>query len=223
MEFSLTKRSSNKALKLLGYQKAAEAVIGFEKGSRIIGLTKGQFSLLHLITELLKKTGPAELIISTWSAGVYESSALCEMVETGLILDILIITDRSYATRQKQYAITIEQAFGKARIRTTNTHAKFVLIKNDEWSICIRSSMNLNENKRCENFDIDDDIDIFKFYKDFSNEILDVMPEGFVDSRTIVDPAFDKLMNGALFQKKESKKNGFQIVGKNGVIKKGEL
>lgn len=208
---------------MLPYQKAADALIGFNEGGRVVGLTKGQFSLIHLITEILKITGPAELVISTWSAGIYEGSALLEMLNCGLILDIIIITDRSYATRQKQYAITIEQAFGKSRIRTTNTHAKFVLIKNADWSICIRSSMNLNENKRCENFDIDDDIEIYQFYKNFAMEVMDVMPEGFIDSRTIVDHAFDGLMGGGALRTKKNKNTGFQIVGKSGIIKKGEL
>lgn len=217
MEFSLSKRSSNKALKKLPYQFAKEAVSGLSVGGRIVGLTKGQFSLLHLITAILEITGPAKVLISTWSAGVYDATALYEMLKSGLILDVLIMTDRSYPTRQKQYAVTLEAAFGKERIRTTNTHAKFVLIKNDDWNICIRSSMNLNENKRFENFDIDDDADIYNFYDSFAKEVFDSMPEGLVEERAIVDPIFENLMGG--FAPKPKKQTGFVIRGKNGVIK----
>lgn len=215
MEFAISKRASNKGLKMLPFEMAASAVSGFSKGGRVVGLTKGQFSLIHLITELLKITGPAEVIVSTWSAGVYDTTALHAMLKNGLISDILIVTDRSYVTRQKEYAVTLEQAFGRDRIRTTNTHAKFVLISNDEYKICVRSSMNLNENKRCENFDIDDDADIFDFYRDFVSDVFDKMPSGFVEARAIVDPAFDSLMGGGA----AGKKVGFVIRGKNGIVK----
>lgn len=219
MNFSISKRASNKGLKMLPFQFAKEAVSGFQKGGRVVGLTKGQFSLIHLISELLKITGPAEVLISTWSAGVYDATALRGMMDSGLILDVLIMTDRSYATRQKEYATTLEMAFGKGRIRTTNTHAKFVLISNADWKVCVRSSMNLNENKRCENFDIDDDVEIFDFYQGFANEVFDTMPDGFTESRAVVDPVFEGLMGGGLFQEEKKKMTGFVVRGKNGIIK----
>lgn len=200
---------------MLPFQMAADAVSGFQKGGRIVGLTKGQFSLIHLISELLKITGPANVLISTWSAGVYDATALHDMMRGGRILDLLIMTDRSYSTRQKNYAVTLEQAFGKDRIRTTNTHAKFVLISNEAFSICIRSSMNLNENKRCENFDIDDDKEIFDFYKAFADEVFDSMPAGFVEARETVDAVFDGLMGG---DQPKKKKAGFVVVGKQGPL-----
>ena len=40
--------------------------------------------------------------------------------------------------------------------------------------------MNLNKNDRCENFDLDDDPDIFEFYMDFVREI-DVAVETLED------------------------------------------
>lgn len=217
MGFSISKRASNKGLKMLPFQFAKEAVSGFGKGGRIVGLTKGQFSLIHLISEVLKIAGPANVLISTWSAGVYDATALYEMLKNGLILDVLIITDRSYPTRQKEYAVTLEMAFGKDKIRTTNTHAKFVLISNNEWKICIRSSMNLNENKRCENFDIDDDAEIFNFYQSFADEVFDAMPEGFTEQRAVVDHIFEGLMGGGISAKK--KQVGFVVTGKNGIVK----
>lgn len=48
--------------------------------------------------------------------------------------------------------------------------------------------------KRCENFDIDDDQDIFNFYQGFCDEIFEKMPSGFTESRAIVDPVFSEIM-----------------------------
>jgi hypothetical protein len=217
MNFSISKKTSKSRLKLLGFESAAVAVADFRPGSRVIGLTKGQFSLLHLLLELLKKTGPAHVVCATWSAGLYDASVMKEYKDSGNILSFMLVTDRSYSTRQKQYALSIEEAFGADAIRTTNLHAKFVLLWNDNYAVVIRSSMNLNENKRCENFDIDDDKDIFAFYKRFIDEV-ELLPVGFVESTKIVNPHFDALMGDGPRKTKPAKaiqkiydKNGNEI------------
>lgn len=215
MSFAVHQKGRKADKRKLGFEPAAAAVSGFAPGGRIVGLTKGQFSLLHLICELVKITGPADIVCATWSAGLYDASVMKEMLDSGALTSFLLITDRSYSTRQKQYALSIEEAFGVDRIRTTNLHAKFVLISNDRFKICIRSSMNLNENKRCENFDIDDDPEIFDFYKSFVDEI-ELHPAGFQESRTVVDPLFDGLMGGGVPSDAKPKKAGFRFFDKNG-------
>lgn len=156
------------------------------------------------------------MVCATRSAGLYDASVMKEYKDNGNILSFMLVTDRSYSTRQKQYALSIEQAFGVDAIRTTNLHAKFVLIWNESYNIVIRSSMNLNENKRCENFDIDDDKDIFAFYKRFIDEV-ELLPVGFQESRTVVDPGFESLMGGTNAGKeKPSKLPARKFYDKNG-------
>lgn len=202
---------------MLPLENSDAAVEGFERHGRIVGLTKGQFSLVHLIRSLLQKIGPSHLVLSTWSAGVYDGAELNRLKEDGAVLSALIVTDRSYSTRQKNYAVGIEEAFGKDNIRTTNTHAKFVLLWNDAgWRVTIRSSMNLNENKRCENFDVDDDPDIFTFFKGFVNDIFDKMPSGFTESRSVVDPGFEALMGGSGKIKRGKQRPAMRFFDKNG-------
>ena len=67
-----------------------------------------------------------DVIISTWSAGVYDVNAISQLMESGYIRDFKIILDRSFKTRQSQYAVTVEELFTQENIRTTNTHSKFV-------------------------------------------------------------------------------------------------
>ena len=46
-----------------------EEVIGpIERNCDVFGLTGGQFSLIDLIFYCLKTTGPADLLLSTWTA-----------------------------------------------------------------------------------------------------------------------------------------------------------
>ena len=68
-----------------------------------------------------------------------------------------------------------------------------MLIKNDDYNITIRSSMNLNENKRCENYDVDDNKEIYDFFNDFVEEVFTEMPVGMTESRATVDDVFDKI------------------------------
>lgn len=189
-----TKTDSKKSIaRRIGTINAKQAIEGFSQDNRITGLTNGAFSLISLIDAVLDITGDANVIISTWSAGFYDVTAVNELIESGKIKDFKIILDRSYKSRQSQYSSTVEELFGLDCIRTTNTHSKFVLIQNDNWNVCIRSSMNLNENKRCENFDVDNDIDIYNLFYNFVAELFDIQEKGIIEKRGIVDTNFDKL------------------------------
>lgn len=189
-----TKTESKKSIaRRVGTYNAKLAIDGFNKNNRVTGLTNGAFSLISLIDAVLDITGDAKVIVSTWSAGFYDVNAINDLMQSGKITDFKIILDRSFKSRQEQYAVTCEELFSLENIRTTNTHSKFVLIYNDEWNVCIRSSMNLNENKRCENFDIDNDLSVFNLFNDFANDLFEIQPKGIIESRGIVDKNFDFL------------------------------
>lgn len=158
----------------------------FSKDFSFFGLTNGDFSLIDLIHSALKKTGKADLVVCTWSAGIKDANQVKWMVESDLINTFLLITDHSYATRQSKYSASIEELFGKENIRTTEIHAKFVLIKNENYSLVITSSMNLNANKTCEIFEIDSNLSKINFLENFVNHIKNNQIDGFVkESRTI--------------------------------------
>jgi hypothetical protein len=176
----------------------------FAKKCRIIGLTNGNFSLIDLIYSHLKKTGPAKVIIGTWSAGIKDVHQIKWMMDSDLITDIKILTDHSYKTRQKKYAASIEDLFGIENIRTSEMHAKFVLIENNNYKVAIRSSMNLNANKTCELFEIDEGYEIFDFLMEFVLHTFKNMEAGFVESSSKVNECvkrfFEKNNNDDLKQ-----------------------
>lgn len=161
------------------------------KDSRIMGLTMGEFSLIDLIHGVLKKTGKANVVCVTWSAGIKDAHNVKWMMDTGLLESFTLVTDHSYKTRQKKYALTIDELFGEENIRTSEIHAKFVLIWNEEWNVCIRTSMNLNANKTCESFEMDEDKEIFEFYKGFVDHLVDFQKPGFVSSSKVVGRTLD--------------------------------
>lgn len=146
----------------------------------------GQFSLIDLIHAVLQKTGPARLIVATWSAGIKDAHQVRWLADTELITDFKLLTDHSYAARQGKYAASIEELFGKENIRTSEMHAKFVLIENDDFKVSIMSSMNLNANKTCELFEVEEGADVFDMLMNFACHHFDDMQPGFVKSATKV-------------------------------------
>ncbi len=117
-----------------------------------------------------------------------------------------MVTDHSYVTRQKKYALAIEDLFGKENIRTSEIHAKFVLIQNEHWNLAIRTSMNLNANKTCETFEIDDDLEIFNFYRKFIDETFKNTSSGFEEKSWVVNSVLNKFFNQ---EKQLEEKKGF--------------
>ena len=55
----------------------------------------------------------------------------------------------------------------------TNNHAKVAMVSNgDGWRLVLRSSMNCNRNFRFEQFDIDDDAELFGFWRELTDHVM---------------------------------------------------
>ena len=197
-DLSKTAKSVPKKKAVLNYMQntsASQVARLVKKDSRVIGLTGGQFSLIDLIYSILQNTGPADVVVATWSAGIKDANTVKWMVDSQLVRSFLLVTDHSYVTRQSKYAVQLTELFGKENIRTSELHAKFCLISNDEYNICIRTSMNLNANRTCESFEIDEDFVIFDFYHNFIKTTFGEMPKGFTADSSVVNRALDRTFN----------------------------
>lgn len=136
---------------------ARDALADFDRGVETYCLTFGQFSLMDAVIALLDKTGPAHVAISTWTAGTADLSRSAELLHDERFLSLRFLVDCSFPQRQPGYAQQLRRLFGDDAIRTTRTHAKFVVLTNDRWAVSVRTSMNLNENPRLETIEVTDD------------------------------------------------------------------
>jgi hypothetical protein len=153
--------------------RSARAAIGeIWQGCEIFGLTKGDFSLISIIEHLLDQTGPADVVVSTWTAAAVDIEAAEKFLQDDRIKSIEFLVDQSFRSRQPEYCARLVKAFGSRSIRFSRSHCKFVLITNDEWALVVRSSMNLNENRRIENFEISDDRKFAEFLFELRDEIF---------------------------------------------------
>lgn len=178
------------------HESASEALTGWGRGRRCVGMTMGQFSMIDLIRAVLDYTGPAALRLSTWTAGIRDANNAAFLLDDGLLTSVQLLVDRSFPVRQPAYCGAVQRLFGDDAIRCTNTHAKIALVSNDEWNVAIRSSMNLNRNPRFENFDIDDNEAVAAVFHAHFDEMQEQQRPGIVSSRTEVDAVFRKVRAG---------------------------
>lgn len=137
--------------------RASDAIGELEAGCEIYILTFGQFSLIDALYSILQQTGPADVDIATWTAANAHLDEAASLLERAQIASMRWVVDRSFLTRQPKYCAKMRDIFGDACIRTCRSHAKFITVRNNQWNLAIRTSMNLNENPRMENIEISDD------------------------------------------------------------------
>ena len=142
---------------------AAESIGPITPGCEIYGLTGGQFSLVDIIVHCLQATGPADVTVSTWTAANADLGFAYRLLADGNIRSIRFIVDFSFPRREPEYCAALRERFGDEAIRITKNHCKFVLIRNEKWNLSLRTSMNLNENRRLENFEISDDAELCEY------------------------------------------------------------
>jgi hypothetical protein len=150
---------------------ARDAIGTLTPGAELFVLTFGQFSLIDVLGSLLEQTGPAHVVISTWTAGIRDTAKAAWFVEQAVVLSMRFLVDRSFITRQPAYCRAMRKAFGDDCIRTTRTHAKFMTLRNDKWTLALRTSMNLNENEQMENLEISDDPALCAFLESVADDI----------------------------------------------------
>lgn len=163
---------------------ARDTIEGFAHGMDVVGLTFGQFSLLDLIQAALEITGPADVAISTWSAGFYDVEAAERFRDSGAIRRIRFVMDSS-DKRGQATAGDVGSLFGRDAIRTSRSHAKFAILTNDSWSVVITSSMNLNLNPRLEQFEMTDDPERAEMFLGFVDALFAELPAGGVGDREL--------------------------------------
>jgi len=161
----------------------------------------------RIVGAVLNQTGPAHLLVSTWTVGIRDAENAGWLLRGGQLKSFELLTDRSFPVRQPKYVTRIREIFGDPSIVVTNTHAKFACIWNAKWSIVIRSSMNLNRNRRWEQFDLDDSAEMLAFFRDFSAECRAQNPGGIKATEREIEEGFKRAM--------KSKTMGGDVMGEN--------
>ena len=147
-------------------ESAARCIGEISKGCEIFGFTKGDFSMIDILRHVAKEIGPCNIDIGTWTAARAEIGQAFKMLDDKNILKMRWLVDRSFPARQGKYYTSLLEKFGRDSVRLARFHAKFILLENENYSIAVRTSMNLNENKRIEFYELSEGSPISGYLKD---------------------------------------------------------
>lgn len=204
-------RAKGRILRHVKQGELARRALGvLAPGTEIFGLTSGRFSLVNLIEEVASQIGRAECLIATWTIGSFEIERIKGMVERKFLEKPQFLMDDSFPNRQPEYCRDLLESFGEESVLSARSHAKFVVLRNKDWGIVIRTSMNMSENRLIEFWELSDDKRLASFLMDTFEKLYtdrlkgpDAAPEdlegeddlefltenlGEVDSELEVDP-----------------------------------
>lgn len=167
-----TRRNAREVRRVQYADNVAAAIGPVEHDCEIYGLSRGQYSLIDIVEHILGYTGPADLTISTWTAAGADIDYALRLTRDGRVQSVTWLVDASFPIRQPGYCAAMRERFGDGAIRVTENHAKFVLIGNAEWKIALRTSMNLNENRRLESWELSDDAELFAYLSEVVAELF---------------------------------------------------
>ena len=133
-------------------QSAANALAPLSENQSVFGLSDGRWGFVDALWAILKKTGPADVAISTWTAAGADIEDVHALIKSALIRSVTFFVDRSFVSRQGKFCAVLRNKFGDDSIRLWDGHAKFALIQGQNFSCVYLTSANLNKNPRIENF-----------------------------------------------------------------------
>ena len=214
----------NREIKYELYGSARNAIGTLTPGCNVFGFCKGEYSLVDLVSECIRQIGSedTDATFCTWTAAKRDITHVYEFVEHTKLKSVRWLVDRSFPQRQPEMCEWLAHKFGPDNMRVTNTHAKFVLLRNADWNLCLRTSMNLNQNRRLENWEISDCAKMADFLQDLVDTIWDVQDYDSWQVSTIHNSQFTglDLVDGKWTIKGDStkkKKRGF-VVNQNPVL-----
>ena len=161
---STSKKVKPKSVLFSHAAQTAESVIGkIKKNTDIHFVSSAEWSTIDLLVAILKQTGPASVMIATWSASEDSTRKLLEMTAKGMITSIKAIFDwRLKVRRPEVYEFA---KFKIADVRLTSCHAKVTVIRNNKYNIVINASGNYTHNPRIEAGVISESADVANFHE----------------------------------------------------------
>jgi len=138
------------------------------KGENIHFYSWANFNLVRLILHLMKFTGPAHLLMTSYSFSQDSIEKLSRQLKAGEILSLKVLIDHRVKVMSPKPFQMLSSCFD---YRCTSLHAKVALIWNDQYRISVVTSQNATDNPKLERGIIHTDSEIFDFdYKILSDE-----------------------------------------------------
>ena len=154
------------------FKNVCESIGEIKKGMSLFGVTRGQFSMIDIINYVVKNSdGQCDITLWTWCIADYEIRCIETLMGNKKINNALLVIDTSARKRNGSLLKKWTDIFGDESIRYVVNHSKIATIKTKTEEFLIRGSMNLNNNPRFEQFDIDEGHSGFDVVKNIESEL----------------------------------------------------
>lgn len=162
------------AYALRAWGAAVEVVGRLERGGSVFAVSASQFSALDVLVAVLRKIGPADLDMWTYTPGEAEVEALAGLVGEKAVRRLRLIIDQSgLHTRHEAHYRRIQERFGRDAIRVTKAHAKLMALSTEDgWRVVIDGSANLAKNLRFEQVNIRDDAAVWSLVAGLTDDVF---------------------------------------------------
>lgn len=144
-------------------------------GDSVFGITRGQCSLIDFCLAAMDKVGdPADVSFFTWVVAEYEMQFFQSLIEDGRISGFRLVCDHACLTHRPGFVESVQEKFGADAVRLSATHAKIGMVRGPRGDILIRGSMNLNQNRKLEQFDATMSFDLCEWFETVMAEIWEL-------------------------------------------------
>lgn len=170
----LEKRHKKRAIiHLQGVGNVRQAIGSIYPNMEIYGILSGQFHFINIIEHIIGQIKePMSLDISSWTIAKFEATRLAAINGAANVERLRVIVDSSMLNLVPDSFTFLRAMIEDDSIRLLRNHSKFAVVLSDTWNIAIRTSMNLNQNKRLENFEISDCAILADYMNGIVNDIF---------------------------------------------------
>lgn len=158
------------------FASAKECIGPLERGMSLFAITRGQFSMIDVINDLIWKMGSADVSVWTWAIAEYEVEVFTALMDRQEIRSGRLVIDYSAEHRNAGLIQQWRDRFGDDSVRIVRSHAKIARVWNDDYRFLARGSMNLNYNPRFEQFDLTEGGDDFDMVAGIEDELQVLRP-----------------------------------------------
>lgn len=168
---------------------AAEETIGaLRSGLGVSGVTGGQFSFIDAMEHIIAEIGPADVCITAWATGIYDTGRLRQLVDRKRCKSVRFLIDRAPFESSPKFAGRLIDLFGADAI-----HSKIGIVKGERLGAVYRTSAGFNKNLRIEQFDLDVSDEYVQFFGRWFDEVWDASGRG-LDNAGIMRDVFDRYL-----------------------------
>jgi|GWRWMinimDraft_12_1066020.scaffolds.fasta_scaffold00565_10 hypothetical protein len=169
---------SKREVQIARNKSASETIGAITKGSGFTAITAGHWDMISAVKHVLSEIGPADVWISTWIPAMQEIVDLKDMIAEGQIRKIKLLIDIGFVSNREIHAAKVMEWIGAENIVTARNHSKMALFRNEHFDYCLRGSLNLNANNRCENIDGDESKSMVETFLPLWEEYAAVLGNG---------------------------------------------